>query len=196
MRTMNMDRRSQRTRQQLSAALVALMGEQRYDEITVQAIIDRANVGRSTFYSHYLDKDDLLVSNVSAVLDLLKQQMERHAHDRSPPLSIAPLLQHVQQHAPLYKALVRGRGIDLIHKKGHELLRAAIEHHLQRVVAAERPAAALVPVIADYIAGAIFTLLIWWLEHDMPYPAEQMDGLFQQLVLPGVQQTLGMHMAA
>lgn len=47
------DRRSERTRQLLNAALIELMLEQRYDEITVQDIIDRANIGRSTFYAHF-----------------------------------------------------------------------------------------------------------------------------------------------
>lgn len=63
MKNTKADRRSQRTRQLLSSALVDLMLQKRYDEITVQNIIDRANVGRSTFYAHYLDKDDLLVSD-------------------------------------------------------------------------------------------------------------------------------------
>ena len=67
--------RSQRTRQLLSAALFELMLELRYDEITVQHIIDRANVGRSTFYAHYLDKEDLLVSDFTRVLDALSQHI-------------------------------------------------------------------------------------------------------------------------
>src|SRR5580765_1920865 len=71
MRNIKADRRSERTRQLLSAALIELMLEQRYDEITVQNIIDRANIGRSTFYAHYLDKEDLLVSGFTRVLDIL-----------------------------------------------------------------------------------------------------------------------------
>ena len=68
------DRRSQRTRQLLSTALIEVMLAKRYDEITVQDIIDRANVGRSTFYAHFLDKEDLLVSQLTRVLDALTQQ--------------------------------------------------------------------------------------------------------------------------
>jgi AcrR family transcriptional regulator len=62
-----LDRRSQRTRKSLSEALAALMVEKRYDKITVQDIIDRANVGRSTFYAHFQDEEDLLVSGVMEV---------------------------------------------------------------------------------------------------------------------------------
>ena len=90
MRNTKTDRRSQRTRQLLSAALFELMLEKRYDGITVQDIIDRANVGRSTFYAHYLDKEDLLVSDFTRVLDALTQQMHQHGQgDQHAPPSLA-----------------------------------------------------------------------------------------------------------
>jgi AcrR family transcriptional regulator len=54
------DRRTQRTRHQLGRALVGLVEEKRFDDITVQDVIDRADVGRSTFYTHFRDKEDLL----------------------------------------------------------------------------------------------------------------------------------------
>lgn len=195
MRKSSDDRRSQRTRLLLSQALVALMSEKRYDAITVQDIIDRANVGRSTFYSHYLDKEDLLVSNMTEVLDTLRQQMEQYQPGApGTPPSLAPLFAHVQQHYGLYKALVRGQGIDVLHKKGHERLRRTIERYLQQIGADSRPSTAPVALVADYIAGAVLTLLLWWLEHEMPYPPAQMDRWFHQLVLPGVQLTLGLRL--
>jgi AcrR family transcriptional regulator len=54
------DRRPQRTKRQLSKALIELVQEKRFDEITVQNVIDRADIGRSTFYTHFRDKEDLL----------------------------------------------------------------------------------------------------------------------------------------
>jgi len=51
------------------------------------------------------------------------------------------------------------------------------------------PAAPL-PLVADYLAGAILSMLTWWLDNNMPYSPEQMDALFQQLVRPGVEATL------
>src|SRR6185436_12449618 len=56
------DRRVARSRRALKEALTDLILEQGYESVTVQDIIDRADVGRSTFYSHFLDKDDLLMA--------------------------------------------------------------------------------------------------------------------------------------
>ncbi|MET8797750.1 TetR/AcrR family transcriptional regulator [Nocardia sp. NPDC004568] len=55
------DRRVRKTRHALHRALIELMMERPYDRITVSDVITRADVGRSTFYAHYRDKDDLLV---------------------------------------------------------------------------------------------------------------------------------------
>ena len=71
MKNDNIDRRVQRTRQLLNEALMALIVEKGYDAITVQNLIDRANLGRSTFYAHYQDKDDLLLSGMEEVVHSL-----------------------------------------------------------------------------------------------------------------------------
>jgi AcrR family transcriptional regulator len=63
------DRRIQRTRRLLQDALVGLILEKGYEAITVQDILDRANVGRSTFYEHFYDKDDLLLSSFEFLRD-------------------------------------------------------------------------------------------------------------------------------
>lgn len=56
------DRRVQRTRELLQKSLIDLIGERGYDAITIQDIVDRANVARTTFYVHYGSKDDLFLS--------------------------------------------------------------------------------------------------------------------------------------
>ena len=191
MRNTKADRRSERTRQLLNAALIELMLEQSYDQITVQDIIDRANIGRSTFYAHYVDKEDLLVSGFTRVLDMLKvyPQQGGAAEDQAPP-SLASFFQHVQEHYQLYKALVRGGGIDRLFKKSHQYMRRNIEQHLAALLPAGQAPAAPLALVADYLAGAIFNMLTWWLDNEMPYTPEQMDALFQQLVRPGVEATL------
>lgn len=190
MRNDKADRRSQRTRQALSAALLDLMLQKRYDEITVQDIIDRANVGRSTFYTHYLDKDDLLVSDFTRVLDALSGHFRGQDGDPHAPPSLALFFEHVRGHNQLYKALMRGGGIELLYKKGRERLQRNIEQHLEELLPPGRAPSIPLPLVADYLAGAILTLLKWWLDHNMPYTPDQMDAVFQQLALPGVQAAL------
>src|SRR5690349_22765699 len=68
-------RQVQRTRQHLEEACIALILEKGYEAVTIQDILDRANVGRSTFYVHYRDKEDLLMSRFQA----LQQAFEEHA---------------------------------------------------------------------------------------------------------------------
>ena len=85
------DRRSQRTQQALMDALIALLAVKRYDEISINDIIDRANVGRSTFYAHYQAKDDLLKSGFERVLDMLIHQISFGEADQDLRLDTTPL---------------------------------------------------------------------------------------------------------
>src|SRR5512138_1079552 len=97
------DRRSQRTRQLLSEALVELIQEKDYSTITVNDIIERANVGRSTFYAHYSDKDALFLNQMDRVIELLSQDS---AHpEEFPYFPSLGFLQHVGgDHYELYKS--------------------------------------------------------------------------------------------
>ena len=182
------DRRTQRTRQTLSHALIDLIQEKRYEAITVQDICDRANVGRSTFYAHYQDKDDLLASNFQQMMESLGSQIEWRAGQFVFP--VTPLFQHVQEHHHLYKALAWGGGFDVLLRAGQQQWRAHIEQYLSTLLPPGRPPAIPVEVATTYLAGALQTLLLWWLDRKMPYPPEQMDEMFQQLVMPGVNAAL------
>ncbi len=71
------DRRSQRTYHLVSRAMMELLSETPYDAITVQDILERANIGRSTFYAHYYDKEDVLASITEQMLDLFSQGMRQ-----------------------------------------------------------------------------------------------------------------------
>lgn len=179
------DRRSQRTRHLLSAALVELISEKDYDSITVSDIIDRANVGRSTFYAHYRDKDDLLVGELDRVIDVLIRQTPHGSHEEDLFFPSLGLFRHVGEQYELYKALVWGPGIDLLIKHLQKSLSRRIEGGLQR---SGKKSDIPISIQANFVAGGFLTLLKWWLENKMPYSPEQMDEIFKKLTLSGIEE--------
>jgi AcrR family transcriptional regulator len=72
------DRRVARTRDRLGDALVELLLEKPFDDITVQEVLDRAQVSRSTFYEHFRDKNDLFLSDVDDFFELMSTLLARH----------------------------------------------------------------------------------------------------------------------
>ncbi len=185
---MKLDRRERRTRQALANALIALMQEKRYDAITVQDILDRADVGRSTFYAHYRDKEDLFTSEFQAALGQLLGQMADEEEQVIPTLQ---LFRHFREHQHLYQALVRGHGLETLYRASRGYLTQVIEERIVRLARATgRQPAAPLPILSSYLAGALLNLTQWWFDNQMPYPPERMDEIFQGLVMPGLWHTL------
>ena len=184
------DRRAQRTRQLLHDAMFSLMLEKRYDKITVQDIIDRANVGRSTFYAHFQDKEDLALSGMVQMLDQLGQAV---GQDTSGGLSLMPVLalfQHVQENQHFFKALTRGRGLDLFFERGQVYWTQRLEAALQAQLPQGQSSSVPIPIIATSVSGALITLLKWWLDNKMPYTPERMDEIARQLTMPMIEAGL------
>jgi AcrR family transcriptional regulator len=180
------DRRSQRTYRLVSSAFAELLVEKPYEEILVQDILDRADIGRTTFYAHYFDKEDVLNSMVEEQLERFTHQFA-HATARQRVMPSLELFEHIY-HSPHQhlRALMRGRAGEPLWEALQTALCQAIEPALSTLCAERRSPSIPLPVVSQYLAGAFFTLLKWWVEASMPYPPEQMEHIFQQLALPGV----------
>ena len=181
------DRRSQRTRQLLSEALVGLILEKGYSAITVSDIIDRANIGRSTFYVHYRDKDDLLAGELDRVVDTLSLHISHDSSERDSLFPSLGLFRHVGEQHELYKALIWGPGADLLFKHEQKSLSEKIEHGLRE---SKKELNIPHPILANYVAGSFLTLLKWWLDNKMIYSPEQMDEIFKKLTQPGIEAAM------
>ncbi|GHO99895.1 TetR family transcriptional regulator [Reticulibacter mediterranei] len=184
------DRRSQRTRHLITTAMLELVFEQHYETITVQDILDRAGIGRSTFYTHFFDKEDVLSSIAEQMLEMFRQQLSQ----RKEGGTIVPVLEmfeHVQQHEQYFRAMSRGHTGEVFWEAAQIALSKTIEQALSTVYAENASPAISWAVIAQYLTGSLLTLLKWWLKAEMPYSPEQMEKIFQQLALPGVWATVG-----
>jgi AcrR family transcriptional regulator len=184
------DRRTKRTTHALSSALVDLVKEKRFDEITVKNVIDRADVGRSTFYTHFHDKDDLFQKGWERFLDMLAEAIDWSKAGSTYFVPVTFLFRHLEESQDFYQNLVRGKKADQIFKSGVEYLGGRVSEILTARLRGKPAAAIPIPVLGNYLAAELFGLLQWWLDRRMPYPPEQMNRMFHDLVNPTFKKVL------
>ena len=186
---MKVDRRKQRTRALLRDALIALILEKGYDAITVQDITDRANLGRATFYLHYKGgKDELLLSMMEEIQSEVNQQVGPiSANDLlvngQPPSIYA--FRHAEENADFFRAILGGAGLASILTRYRKSSAAQMQSQIEPAMSSASDAIPM-EIIANFVVGALNTLIIWWLENDRPYPAEEMAQIFHHLLLNGI----------
>jgi AcrR family transcriptional regulator len=199
------DRRVIRTRRLLRDALFALILEEGIDAVTIEEITDRADLGRTTFYLHYRDKEDLLLQSIGELVDDLIGRMSQLPLDQwmlqidptneAPSPAIVLPFQHVAEHAHLYRIILRGEGTYSVSRRLREIIVQASEAIIQVLLGKEKMATLnpQVPleVFLNYLAGAWIGLITWWLENEMPYTQEQMALMFQKLVVHGALEVVG-----
>jgi len=189
-RQVKTDRRSRRSRRLIVDALLALMQEKRYDRITVQEIIDRADVGRSTFYAQFQNKEDVLVSEIERVLGLLHEQHRGAVENPIDHLlPSAAFFRHVQETQSFYPAVLRRLSSDPHYLTVYRYLRDQTAQQLA-LIAGSHTLAMPPDLIADFLAGALLTFVHWWLEQGSSYTPEQMETFFHQLAIPGIRAVL------
>ena len=184
------DRRTRRTRQLLRSTLLALLKEKRYEEISVQDIIEQADVARSTFYMHYVDKDDLLTGGQGIFAENLGQDLTAHSGENGASVfSSRAWFTHIQAQVPILKVIAKDSAMDLAMKTLRGIIHRSVEESMQAHYQVEN---ASVPssMILDYLTDTLMTLIKWWFNDGMRYTPEQMDDMFQQLVMPGVTSIL------
>ncbi|MCA9904547.1 MAG: TetR family transcriptional regulator [Anaerolineae bacterium] len=160
------DRRVQRTRALLRRALIQLIEEKGYDAVTIQDITERANLGRTTFYLHYESKDDLMLDHhaeFAAQLTLRVLSQDELLGD-TPPDDVETLLQELADHKQIYFTLMRAKNSDAVKWGIHKQMADNLLESL-RTAYPDREPAIPVDVLANYIVGAHFALIDWWLTY-------------------------------
>jgi AcrR family transcriptional regulator len=178
------DRRTLRTRDALGDALITLMREQPFDAITVQQVLDRAGVSRATFYTHYRDKDDLFLSDIEDFFELMGAFLTRSGAPATRLFPVEEFFTHLAAMRDLNAAInASGKGPD-VRELGIGCFARSIEQRL--VQARVNLAAAELRATSCSLAGALFSLLDWWLRLDHPMPAKDVDTLFHRQAWRGI----------
>jgi AcrR family transcriptional regulator len=174
--------------------LLQLLEEKEYNSITVEDITERANLGRTTFYLHYRDKEELLLEEVIELIQELTQQIagasiSEWLQEGKPQASLVLLFQHIKANAHIYRLLLRGEGsLQSTERLGTIFINAVyklseIKGEVQSMLERSR-----VPLsfLGYYFSGALFATIIWWLDEELATSPEQIAALFQEIVLPGM----------
>ena len=183
------DRRIQKTMNLLHEALGALIREKPYDEIVVQEILDRANVGRSTFYMHFHDKDELLASGIHDMLGSVHSPVEAQPsgkpYERIVRFSL-PVFQHIHQHRHTGTAMMGMRGRAIVHEHLQKIVAEQIADDVRKHFQGRRKAPGQIPpdLLVQYVASTFILVLNWWVECRIPQPPKEVNALFLTLVQP------------
>jgi AcrR family transcriptional regulator len=173
----------QRTKASLHDALIGLAREKPYPSIAVKDILNRANVGRSTFYAHFRDKDDLLESGIYEVVQSVRGRLGAQSTiDRLLAFSL-PLLKHIDEHRHAAGPEMKREGRLVMHARLGEALRNLIADDLSVFLARSKQGAP-VDLVAQHVASTFVLVLNWWVETDRGLTPASVDARFRSLVVP------------
>lgn len=189
------DRRVQRTQQLLRTALVALIEENGFEALTVQDIIDRANVGRATFYAHFDNKEDLLVSGFDGLRAALKE-FQRQAHMRTASSDERlfafshEMFAHIAEYRNVFRAMVGKRSGALVQQLLQKIVVDLVRDDLKAMVGRRDDRSAPAEAVVQFVTGGFFGLAMLWASGKLSLSVEEINALFRRLAMPGVKAAL------
>jgi AcrR family transcriptional regulator len=187
MRHRNLDRRVRRTHERLGRALLELILEKPIDQVTVQEVLDRSSVGRSTFYLHFRDTDDLLLSQLEEFLEFMSTALSVRKEKSDRVVPVAEMFAHIGNQNRIYRALVDSGRINDFFDLAQGYFARGIERRLAESGRLQKLPPRELTARATALAGSLLSLLRWWLDRGEKEPPEAMDKLFHHMVWRGVQ---------
>ena len=158
-------------------ALMTELSERPFEEITVKEICVRAMVHRTTFYKHYEDKYALLDQGMRQMYDTLLAEVNEPPNalsaDHPPPYFIR-LFEHVAEHQHFYKLMLCGEGVGRFQKLVKDYVAEIAEAKVRKLTPANQKPVVPLAMHVQSLAGAVISILAWWLENDMPLSPHHM----------------------
>jgi len=177
---------------------MSLILERKYEAITVQEILDRADVGRSTFYLHFRGKDDLLFNGFQYLQSFLESA---GAGSRTPAANSyegiigfsLPMFEHALEYRRVNRALLGSGGEAVVRRRIHAILSGIVSRELKRELQSRKHAD--IPVrpelLAHFLVSTYVSVLSWWLNSKNPVAPKDIDAAYRSLVLPSLASIFG-----
>jgi AcrR family transcriptional regulator len=179
------ERRKQRTRDALKAATTALMEEIGYEDITIQKIVDRADVGYGTFYLYYTDKDDAVWDVTVELMDAIT--VESNQRVLRTPVAMREyfgwlyLFEYLDPRREAFGVLFGAQGSAELRKRYQAYMTETYERGMQAQVYSPRIDLPI-DFMAQFMAGATIQLLLWWMDNPRSYTPHDMAAMLYQMV--------------
>lgn len=181
------DRRIRRTKKLLGEAIVDLVIKKGYENVTIQDITNKADIGYRTFFRHFPDKESLLVHVLNSTAQELNEMFSSVSPKTSPETNGKILFQYVQERVEIFRVLLLTRNtIDILDARINKTMEG-IAHGMNLGSDKELD----LNMIASHIVGSMFCLIDWWLKNDQPHPPEKMGIIFDKLIVAPSIKLLG-----
>lgn len=187
----NHHRPMQKSRKLLHQALISLISEKNYESITVQHILDRAGVGRSTFYTHFRDKDELLVMGFEHLREMLRNiKTETPAAD-SPEKVIAfslAMFEHLYEYRDEWRALRGSPAGVIVRQSIQDMIADLIRQKFKAEFNKRKANDSVVPfeLFVHYLASTFMSVAAWWLGSKKILAPETVNEIYRALVKPSL----------
>lgn len=181
-RTRNDDLRVRRTQQRLGSALVTLMQEKPVKDITVQEVLDRAGVGRSTFYVHFRDTDDLLMSQLEHFLEIMSTSLSKRGDRSNRVAPVTEMFAHIGEQKKMWRAMADAGRLPDFFDLAQEYFSRGIEQRLKELNRAAEFSPTELTVRSQALAGSLLSLLRWWIERGSKESPKSIDETFHRIV--------------
>ena len=193
----SLDRRQRRSRVALRNALLVLISEQSYESITIDHIVERADIVRATFYAHYRDKADLLRELTDELISEAADRARRTDPAATPGSysgrSASEIIAHAGEHPDLYRLVMSGAGGPEPRRQLFDTLRQAVDD-IFTSVSKRQEAILRVPMAmtATAYTGALLAVIEDWLDGPSKKTPSQVAAVFMHGQVEGLRWALGL----
>lgn len=179
-----MDRRQKKTRDAIFKAFRKLLETKRFSNITVQEIIDEANIGRSTFYAHFETKDELLRAMCTDIFHHVFSeglQSERTHDFSSDNNALQSKLTHILYHLKDSEKDITG----ILSCESGELFMRYFKEYLSEMFAkylVEIKVDAPEDFVLNQLAGGFAEAVKWWIKNKMEHTPEEIAAYYMAII--------------